>query len=70
MTIHQEVLKAGIEVGSHYSDLYVKVTPVSTEIVNQYEYKKNVTTFVSQIDGTLWYDIPFAYDGFFESKGH
>ena len=47
--------------GNGLDDLYLKVTPVSKELVDQYEFKCNVTTFVDQIDHTLWYDIPFAY---------
>ena len=45
-----------------YSDLYVKATPYSKEIVNQYEYKRFITTFRDQIDNELWFEIPFAYN--------
>jgi hypothetical protein len=45
-----------------YSDLYVKVTPFSREVVSQYEYKHLVKTFIDQIDSELWYEIPFCYN--------
>lgn len=45
------------------SDLYLKATPISRKIVKDYKYKRFVTTFRSNIDGSLWYEIPFAYYG-------
>ena len=65
MNIEQlnEALKAsGCEFDHWATDLYVPKTPETAAIVKQYQYyKQNVTTFRSQIDGTTWYDIPFAY---------
>lgn len=43
------------------SDFYCKVTPQTTEIINNYEFKCNVQTFIDQITHTCWYDIPFVY---------
>lgn len=45
------------------SDLYLRVTPESKKLVAEYDYKNNVSTFTDQIDGVLWYEIPFAYYG-------
>lgn len=45
----------------HESDLYLKVTPATTEIINNYQYKGNVTKFIDNIDHELWYEIPFTY---------
>ena len=45
----------------HESDLYLKVTPETTEIISRYEFKKLVTKFIDNINHELWYDIPFAY---------
>ena len=45
----------------HESDLYLKVTPATTEIFNNYQYKGNVTKFIDNIDHELWYEIPFTY---------
>ena len=49
-TIYQQLLNAGVPITNHHSDLYAKVTPVSREIIAEYKFKKNVTTFISQID--------------------
>lgn len=47
---------------SHWcSDLYLRVTPTTKEIVSRYEFKNLVTTFIDNIDKVLWYEIPFAY---------
>ena len=43
------------------TDLYCKLTPATEKIVSQYEYLQNVERFVDNIDGEIWYDIPFAY---------
>ena len=50
------------EVSSHESDLYLKCTPVSENLVSNYEFKQNVQKFRSNIDGSMWFDIPFAND--------
>lgn len=45
------------------SDLYLRVTPQSTALVNDFDFKHFVTTFIDQIDHVLWYDIPFGWTG-------
>ena len=62
MSIYTELLEKGVPLDHHETDLYAKVTPESQAIVRAYEFSNNVTTFTSQIDGDLWYDIPFAYE--------
>lgn len=44
-----------------YSDLYVKVTPISTDLIAQYENKFMVSKFIDNIEHKLWYEIPFGY---------
>lgn len=64
-------LKAlGIPMDSHESDLYVKVTPESQEIVDNYVFKDNVKKFKSEKEpvGEMWFDIPFAYAPFWDKK--
>ena len=51
------------------SDLYLKVTPISTVLIQQYDFKEMVTKFIDNIEHTLWYDIPFANSEWWESKG-
>ena len=60
-------LMAQNEIDHHASDLYLKVTPISRELVDQYEWRQNVTTFRDQIEGKLWYEIPFAFTPYWEN---
>lgn len=63
MTIKDMLLKLGMlesELDNHYSDLYVKSTPISKEFLynnSEISYRP----FYCQRDGDLWYDIPFGY---------
>ena len=57
---------AGVPLDSHESDLYAKVTPASTAIIKASGW--SYSTFISQIDGLRWYDLPFAYLPFWERK--
>lgn len=50
------------------SDLYLKVTPTSKALIEQYEFKGNVTTFIDSIDHELWYNIPFANMTWWDEK--
>lgn len=66
-SIYQAMIDAGVPVDHHESDLYAKVTPESREIVRQYEFRHNVSLFKAQSSGEMWYDIPFAYQPFWEN---
>lgn len=57
-----EVMKPE-EIGHWCSDLYLKVTPESRKLVNEYDWKRNVKVFIDNIENVPWYDIPFAYCG-------
>ena len=56
----------GIEHGCHASDLYIPVNDETRALIKAYDFKCNVTMFVSNTDKKLWYDIPFAYQPFWE----
>lgn len=51
------------------SDLYLKVTPVSTALIKQYDWKENVTKFRDNINHEPWYEIPYGNCDWFESRG-
>ena len=51
------------------SDLFLKVTPVSKELVAQYDFKESVKTFIDNIDHERWYEIPFANCDWWEKRG-
>ena len=48
--------------GHKMDDLYLKVTPVSREIVSRLTTTVLLSRFVCQIDGQLWYELPFCYN--------
>lgn len=49
------------EIDHWQTDLYLKVTPVSQKLVEEYDYKNQVSIFESNLGDGLWYDIAFAY---------
>lgn len=67
--IFQQLKAAGVPLDNHESDLYAKVTPESKVIVEAYEFRWQVQVFRSNVDGDLWYDIPFAYTPWWERRG-
>jgi hypothetical protein len=50
----------------HESDLYLLWTSESAELVKQ--YSKNAKVFRSELDGELYFDVPFAYEPFWTAK--
>lgn len=54
----------------HYeSDLYLRKSPASVALIANYEYKNIVSWFKDAIENGIWYEIPFAYDPFWENRG-
>lgn len=51
------------------SDLYLKITPISTALINQYDFKENVKKFRDNINHEPWYEIPFANTDWWEARG-
>lgn len=68
MAIYGEMVRAGVPIEHHDSDLYVPVNAKTREIVQQFKRAglSGVTTFKSGSE--LWYDIPFAYEPFFHRR--
>lgn len=54
------------EICHHESDLYLKVTPISRKLVDDYPHRGNVTMFHS--NGEMWFEVPFMYDPFWSRK--
>lgn len=70
-TIKQQLLEAGVteeQIDTHESDLYVLKNDISMAWLESYEFKASVTTFRSQIDNQIWYDIPFGYANEYYAK--
>ena len=68
-TIYQECQKRGIPCRNHESDLYIPMTDETTQLLVDYDDKITATIFTNQIEGGWWYDVPFAFDPFWEQKG-
>ena len=56
------------DIDHHASDLYVRKTPESTEIINRLSNKSLVSTFKDNIDGDIWYELPFCYTPHFNES--
>ncbi len=64
--LFEAIKSAGIPYASHYSDLYVKHTDASVELLTRYQFRENVRLFKNNIDGLQWLDVPFAYQPFWD----
>jgi hypothetical protein len=62
MNIIQQLKNTGSTLCNHCSDIYIQVTPKTIDVINNYEYKQNVTKFTCAITGDLMFEIPFVYD--------
>ncbi len=68
MTPRETLLSMGMkeeELDNHFSDLYVLKNDISTKFVDEYKFKRRVTTFVSQIDKKVWYELHGACEEYF-----
>ena len=61
-TIYDECMEKGFEIDHHESDLYIKDCPKARELLDR--HNQPFTSFISQIDGEAWLDVPFAYQPF------
>lgn len=63
-TIHAAALEAlpACDIDHHASDLYIRVTPASQALLDRFQYRHMVTTFIDNIDHVHWYDLPFCYN--------
>ena len=61
--IYQEAIKKmdKKDIDHYCSNLYLKVNEISKNIIDNYEFKDAVSTFIDDIDKEEWYDIPFGY---------
>jgi hypothetical protein len=67
MKILDQLMATGLPMANWCSDIYIQVTPETTEIIKNYEFKCNVITFIDQVTGDLSYEIPFIWS--YKDKG-
>jgi len=68
MDLYTAAKKAGLEIDHHESDLYLKHSEQATNLIAVYDTGNTATVFRSEIDGELWWDIPFAYLPYWEAR--
>lgn len=68
MSIYEKMVQSGVRIENHCSDLYVPKNETTDEIVQLFAYRTITETFMDNIDGTLWYNIPFCYDPYWIEK--
>ena len=66
-SLYDAVVALGIEHDSHESDLYLPATQMNATLIEHHGFSK--TTFRSNTDGGLWFDVPFAYAPFWRAHG-
>lgn len=67
-TLFDKVVEAGLEYDNHYSDLYIKVSDKARELLHAYPFGRQVKSFTGT-DGEFWYEVPFAFDPFWQGEG-
>lgn len=69
-TLYEALRDAGVPLDHHESDLYAKVTDASRAIIGTYIKSAPLisSTFRSRLDGELWFEIPFAYQPWWEAR--
>jgi hypothetical protein len=70
MSLYSELLAAGLKLDSYRSDLYVRDCFDARQILERFPIEKsNARRFVSNLDGLLWIEVPFAYVPWWELRG-
>lgn len=69
MSLYTDLIEAGVKVSNHASDLYFPRNAQTMEILVRHPLQRvNATVFKSNIDGVMTYDVPFAFDPFWERR--
>jgi len=67
--LYSALVEAKIQIDHHESDLRFPTTEQSSAILAKFPLEQhNATQFRNQIDGKIWYDVPFAYIPFWKAK--
>jgi hypothetical protein len=66
ISLYQDVKATGGYISNHSSDLYIEVNDINTALLKKHD--RRASTFVNQVTGKLCYDVPFAYDPYWDNK--
>jgi hypothetical protein len=68
-TLYQDLVALGVYISNHESDLYFESTSASREALKRYPlHAANARLFTNQVTKKPCYDVPFAYDPWWESR--
>ena len=67
MSLYTDLIEANIKVSNHESDLYCPVNAETKALLAKHDIK-TATEFKNQVEGGLWYDVPFLFDPFWTGK--
>ena len=74
-TLYDQIIALNVPTDSHESDLYVLATPEVRALLDAHGLDilkasgRTYSTFTSNIDGRLWFDVPFAYQPWWDKRG-
>ena len=66
MNLYEACIKRNIPTCYHESDLYIPVTPETTQLLKNHGLTGRI--FIDQIDGGQWYDVAFQYQPFWDAR--
>ncbi len=67
MSLYSDLLAAKVEISNHESDLYFEISDVSNDILTRHP-EARPKRFLNQITYTMWYEVYFAYDPWWEKR--
>ena len=67
-SLYKQLKAAGLKMGNHESDLHVEATAESLRIIARCEFDTTTKKFTNQLDGRTWYEVPFAYEPWWEGR--
>lgn len=68
MSLYTDCKALGETIDHHESDLYVKSSKSADALVKLHDTHKIATKFISNVDGKVWWDVPFSFDPYWESR--
>lgn len=66
MSLYTDLIAAGQPVSNWQSDLYCPVNDVTRALIKKHGLK--ASAFNNRVEGGLWFDVPFQFDPFWESR--
>jgi hypothetical protein len=68
--IYKRAKDLGLKISSWQSDLYIRYSPESAALIEEWKKQKNAvrpTTFIGT-DKNRWWELPFQYTPYWENK--